>query len=45
VTGEDRPPEDERGLEAEFRRLVFASLFFGGCVLVIVVLALVGLYH
>ncbi len=45
VSGRDRPPEDETSLEADLRRLWYASLFFGGCVLVVVLLAVIGLYH
>ncbi|MDQ3066831.1 MAG: hypothetical protein M3R46_15050 [Actinomycetota bacterium] len=45
MSGRDRPPEDETNLEADLRRLWYASLFFGGCVLVVVLLAVIGLYH
>jgi len=45
VSGRDRPPEDETSLEADLRRLWYASLFFGGCVLIVVLLAVIGLYH
>jgi hypothetical protein len=32
-------------LRAEWRRLGYAALFFGACVLVLVLLVVVGLYH
>ena len=32
-------------LRAEWRRLGYAALFFGACVLVVVLLGVVGLYH
>lgn len=41
----ERSRADATGIAAELRRLRSAALFFGACVLVVVVLALVGLYH
>ncbi len=32
-------------LRAEWRRLGYAALFFAACVLVVVLLVVVGLYH
>jgi nitrate reductase NapE component len=40
-----RGPDNDRNLAAELRRLYQAALFFAVCLLVVVALALVGLYH
>lgn len=45
MSGEGQPPEDDRGIEADLQRLLRAALFFGGCVLVVVLLAVIGVYH
>jgi nitrate reductase NapE component len=40
-----RGPDDDGDLTADLRRLYRAALFFAVCLLVVVALAVVGLYH